>query len=461
MDNLFNLAKKNKSLKYLDTDTGAYYAFRELELYTLPKEEENCLAFLYLDNSIKAIQTLWSFWKENYTVALLDPGLDLNLKRNIEKIYAPTYIYDPLRSEIINFRKKDNLLNGLFHNSSIAYNINPSIKLLLSTSGTTGSPKLVKLSEENIVQNALSIIDYLPISKKDVAPLNLPLFYSYGFSIFTTNAIAGGTTVCTNSTVLSKEFWSDFANYKYTTLAGVPFIYEMLNRLGFTKKSYASLRYITQAGGKLNEKLISLFSDYCKKNKILFFTMYGQTEATARISFLHPSFLPDKIGSIGIPIKHGKFKIDSETNELLYSGPNIFGGYCKNHNDLNNFEKLNWLKTGDLAYKDSQGFYYIKGRIKRFVKLFGKRINLDDLDNHCKTRFEGRTFATVGLNDKKILIAYQGGIIELNEIKTFVKNKFDIHPSVIKEIHLEQIPLTSNGKPNFKELVKTYTSISK
>jgi len=453
MSKLYEFALNNPYLKYLDSKSGKYYALNDLPLLELSKVNEKQLAFLYLDNSIESVSTLWSFWKSNFTILLLDKNLNGDLKKELESNYNPHFIYDLARDSIEGYNIEVELDVSFFTiQKSVSISISPKIKLLLSTSGTTGSPKLVKLSEENVIQNALSIIDYLPISKNDVTPLNLPLYYSYGFSIFSTNALAGGVTVSTNKTVLDKEFWSDFENLGYTSLAGVPYLYQMLSRVGFTKKQYPSLRYLTQAGGKMNEKLIKDYFEYCIRNEIEFYTMYGQTEATARISFLDPKDLPDKIGSIGMPIKNGQFKIDDITEELYYSGPNIFGGYAIKREDLSTYSSPKTLKTGDVAYVDEDGYYFIKGRIKRFVKLFGKRINLDDVENICKSNFENRVFALVGRDDKKIIVYYQGEKIIDGSIKSLLNRQLSIHPSFVKEKQLECIPLTSNSKIDYKKL---------
>jgi len=137
---------------------------------------------------------------------------------------------------------------------------------------------------------------------------------------------------------------------------------------------------------------------------------------------------------------------------LLYKGPNVFGGYATKLNDLISYNQPSWLKTGDLGFKDDDGFFFIKGRIKRFVKLFGNRINLDDIENICKQHFSNRIFATKGFEDKKLLIAYQGEELSTTEVKSFLRDKLKIHPTSIKILRLEKLPLTSNGKINYQQI---------
>lgn len=336
----------------------------------------------------------------------------------------------------------------LFQKKEQMHNISPEIKILLSTSGTTGSSKFVKLSEENLYSNAVSIVKYLPINFSDVCPLNLPLNYSYGLSILTTNAIAGGKIICGLKDILNKDFWNDFEENGFTSLAGVPYVYEILNRIGFLKKNYPSLKYLTQAGGKLNEKLISLFAEYSKNNSLDFFVMYGQTEATARMSYLNVNEFPNKIGSVGKSIDQGKFVIDQESNELIYDGPNVFGGYAECIDDLIHYVKKP-LFTGDLAKIDEDGFIYIIGRSKRFVKILGSRINLDELENNLKENFQNNTFICAGKEDTILQIACTNSTIEKVEVCNYIKELFNIHHAYIKFKIIENIPLTANGKINY------------
>lgn len=453
MKKLFELAAKNKSLSFFDSDKRINKKIDELNIVEIPSTNEKKLAFLFLDNSIESITVFWSFMRSDHAIVLLNPNLEQGLKNKAIKTYNPFYVYDPSIQEHINYTSKTieylKIFVATITNEIV---IHPKIKVLLSTSGTTGSPKFVKLSEENLIENALSISDYLPIKSDDVTPLNLPIYYSYGLSILNSNSIKGGKIVCTNKTVVEKGFWEDFNQDQYTTLAGVPYLYEMLNRIGFTKKQYPSLRYMTQAGGKLNNKLIQVFNNHCKENNAAFYVMYGQTEATARISYLPPNRINDKLGSIGKPIKNGEFQISDENEELLYKGPNVFGGYATKLNDLISYNQPSWLKTGDLGFKDDDGFFFIKGRIKRFVKLFGNRINLDDIENICKQHFSNRIFATKGFEDKKLLIAYQGEELSTTEVKSFLRDKLKIHPTSIKILRLEKLPLTSNGKINYQQI---------
>jgi acyl-CoA synthetase (AMP-forming)/AMP-acid ligase II len=239
--------------------------------------------------------------------------------------------------------------------------------------------------------------------------------------------------------------------FGYTSLAGVPFVYEMLDRIGFTKKSYKSLRYLTQAGGKLKTELAIKFGEYAQLSSIDFFIMYGATEATARMSYLPPELLLLKPDSIGKPIPNGFFQIDPSTSELLYKGANIFGGYVDKPEDLSNYEAPDWLKTGDIASKDEDGCYYIKGRLKRFVKIFGNRINLDEIESILYSSLSVQV-KCIGVEDKWLAIFYIGTVKNESEVINYLHKVMQLHPSILKFISLPEFPYMINGKVNYQEL---------
>ncbi|OOV17734.1 AMP-binding protein [Flavobacterium sp. LM4] len=450
---LYELILGNKNLLYIDSvkdKANSVLDFHE----SLDIIGGGGLAFLYLDNQIQSVELLLNFIRSDFTIALLSPSLNVIHKEYLEKHYNPYYIYDATRIKIDAYSAK---ALGATHtcfvqDKAVKTVVNPSIKLLLSTSGSTGSPKFVKLSEQNIVSNALSILDYLPVKNFDVCPLNLPLFYSYGFSVFTTNSISGGTIVCSDTTIMQKEFWEEWERYQYTSLAGVPYVYEMLQRIGFLKKEYPSLRYLSQAGGRLNPSALIEFGNYALKNGLSFYTMYGQTEATARMSYLEPQYLIEKAGSIGKPIKDGKMEIDLVSGELLYSGPNVSGGYATVKEDLLEYSPLKVLHTGDIAKKDKDGFFYITGRSQRFIKLFGTRISLDEIEQILQNNFAGTKFLCLGEDDKILIVAYLYDDLNELEIKKILSEQVKLHPTTIKVKKINELPLSQNGKIDYKEV---------
>lgn len=459
---LLDYFSANENLVFVDARSTHQYSLDSVLHKVSDKdgEHDGKLVFLYLDNSLLAVSIYLSYMNSPHTMALLNTGLALDMKNALEYKYKPSIIADISRSAIVGYEEKK--FSFPFGNYTAFYQdteskpLHVNCKVLLSTSGSTGSPKFVKLSEENLIQNALSITGYLPINKHDVTPLNLPIYYSYGLSVLHSNAIKGGTIVCGVSDIIQREFWEECEAFGFSTIAGVPFIYEMLDRIGFRKKIYPSLKYMTQAGGNLNIKTKQRFSDYCLENNIALYIMYGQTEATARISYLPPDRLTEKIDSIGIAIPNGTLSIDAVNNELLYSGPNVFGGYATEMGDLEHWETIVTLRTGDVARQDNDGFYYITGRMNRFIKLYGNRLNLDELEVYLKNNIQSTSLATNGIEDKVILVSYSGEALDENTIKKNIFEHFKIHPTSIKFHRIDEIPLTSNGKVNYKMLLETY-----
>jgi long-chain acyl-CoA synthetase len=439
------------SFVIIDAVTDKHYSWQQIGKSKM--DFAGRLAFLYLDNSINSLLTFFYWYSSGATLALFSKSLSEIQKKALEKNYYPTIIYDESRNEIEAWQKKENY----FYQEANQTPIHPSIKILLSTSGSTGSPKLVKLSEENLLANAYCILQYLPISATAIAPLNLLIHYSYGLSVLTTHALAGATVVCGLPDILQKPFWECWEQYGFTSLAGVPFTYEMLNRLGFFSKQLPTLQYFTQAGGRLSEELVKKAATYAQECGKQFFVMYGQTEATARMAYLPPEQALQKPHSIGIAIPGGKFSIDDGSQELLYTGPNVFGGYAETAADLLTYEQIHPLRTGDIARMDEEGYVYITGRIKRFIKLFGNRISLDEVEELIKKIFGLAEVACSGLSDKFLLISYTEPL-NRTAINTYLFSQLGIHPTAVKWNPLPTLPLTTNGKINYPEIVRDYDS---
>jgi acyl-coenzyme A synthetase/AMP-(fatty) acid ligase len=259
---------------------------------------------------------------------------------------------------------------------------------------------------------------------------------------------------------MEREFWTTFEKYSPTSLSGVPFTFEMLRRIGFFKKKPPSkLRTITQAGGKMSEVLVLEIDSYSKSADIRFFVMYGQTEATARISFLDPNYTSEKSGSIGKAIPGGSLEVvrsnsniqfnSDRVGELIYYGPNVMLGYANSRLDLPKGDELmGRLPTGDLAVVDQDGFYYIVGRAKRILKVHGKRVNLDEVEELLKKQFG--TVACHGHDD--CLVIFGSENIHLLDIKKYVCLKFRLNHLAVRVVEVEEIPRLSNGKVDYKEL---------
>ncbi|MEH6733299.1 MAG: AMP-binding protein [Shewanella sp.] len=336
------------------------------------------------------------------------------------------------------------------------------LAILLSTSGSTGAAKSIMLSQQNLLSNAKSINQYLPMTAKDTGIASLPLSYSYGLSLLNSHLSIGARFVLTTESLISKTFWQLMADYQVTSLAGVPFSYQMLKRLKFEKMDLPALTYLTQAGGKLSADLVEYFYQITQQTQRKLYVMYGQTEASARIAYLPPCFLPEYSDCIGIAIPDGKLILRDLNNgsvitqphvkgELCYQGPNVMLGYAINQDDLNSHKSLTELKTGDVAELTSNGLIKISGRLNRILKIQGKRFSLDHIEQilHQHTQTACYCFG----EDDKLMIAIPSHI-DIAIIKQFCSQQFNLHPSLFYIIQLDDIPRFSSGKPNYLQLMQ-------
>jgi non-ribosomal peptide synthetase component E (peptide arylation enzyme)/peptidoglycan/LPS O-acetylase OafA/YrhL len=358
-------------------------------------------------------------------------------------------------------RFKPNLVFGLHGGDAPSFrtlntdtiDLHPDLSVLLSTSGTTGSAKLVRLSDDNVAANAASIAEYLQLSAADRAITCLPLQYSYGLSVANSHLSVGASLLVTDRSIADPEFFELFDRLGATNFQGVPHSFQILARTAFLDQRRPGLRFFTQAGGKLDEASVTRFAEYAADNKAKFFVMYGQTEATARIAFVPPADLLANPGVIGQAIPQGTLAVeldgqpvpDGSEGELVYRGPNVMMGYAVAREELALGRVLTELKTGDLAKRLPSGYFKITGRASRFLKLFGLRIGLDDVEE--RLRDIGVTAAATG-TDAKLIIALEGnGGAE--RIGAFVGEKFKLPKAVYTIVEVDVIPRNANGKVDY------------
>lgn len=349
--------------------------------------------------------------------------------------------------------------------SASAFRARPDLALLLSTSGSTGNPKSVMLSLENLHSNALAISRYLPLQMSDVAITALPLHYSYGLSVLNSHILCGATTLLTDYSVINKEFWQLMRDFSVTSLAGVPFSYKMLKTLRFERLPLPALRYLTQAGGPLGDDLRHYVQQLSQEKHLPIYLMYGQTEATARIAWLRPEYLFEHADCIGEAIPGGSLllrdlqtreiinQVDTE-GELVYQGPNVMLGYAQNSSDLRTSDKIAELATGDLAKQLPNGLFKITGRIKRMLKIHGKRIQLDQLEQLLQ-REHWQTICT-GRDDLLVVavIDHNAESTAASSAAEYLTQQLMIHPSLCKVVLVRDIPYTSNGKIHYQALMQ-------
>jgi acyl-CoA synthetase (AMP-forming)/AMP-acid ligase II len=334
--------------------------------------------------------------------------------------------------------------------------LHPELALLLTTSGSTGSPKLVRLSARNLVANASAIAAYLDLNPDERAVQSLPMHYSYGLSVLNSHLVSGGSVVLTPHSFMRPEFWAHVDEERATSFAGVPYMYETLHRLRFDPARHPSLRTFTQAGGGLRRELITHFWERTARAGAQLVVMYGQTEATARISYVPPDRLGDKIGSIGIPIPGGRLRLEPLEHggdlaaELVYEGDNVMMGYAEQPRDLGLGDvQCGVLHTGDLAVVDADGYFTLAGRLKRFAKLFGRRVSLEDVERELESAFPVRAMATEG--GERLQVHFVTGDTVLDAAMVAHLARFlGVPPGAIRVRRLAELPLTASGKKDYR-----------
>jgi long-chain acyl-CoA synthetase len=367
--------------------------------------------------------------------------------------YRPDWVFRPAETAVPDFYRSDAVENGwqLLRREQVSSEASlcPDLAVLLSTSGTTGSPKMVRLSYGNIESNAQSIVNYLEIDAEQRAITTLPFNYSYGMSVANSHFCAGAALVLTEQGIPSRDFWDTFACHDVTSLAGVPYTYQMLHRLNPRKLPLVSLRTLTQAGGALSLHLVDYYKELSDEMGWRFFVMYGQTEAAPRISYVPPSMLAAKRGSIGIAIPGGTLSL-SQDGELIYDGANVMMGYGLCREDLANGDELGGrLATGDLATQDEDGYFFLHGRLRRFIKIYGNRVSLDDIEQRLEAELQ-YPVAAVGEDDKVHI--FLGSKTAHETARSILTSQFHLHPTTFNMHGLDVIPYTLSGKKDYARL---------
>ena len=372
--------------------------------------------------------------------ALLVPAAANDSAASIEDTWAPDIVFRAGRPDA-DVRRRDS-----------SHHLHPDLALLLSTSGSTGSPRLVRLSHENVDSNARAIATYLHLDEHDRAITSLPMAYCYGLSVINSHLTVGATIVLTDHSVVDPCFWRLFHESRVTNFAGVPHTFELLDRVGFDSMHVPTLRFLTQAGGRMCPTRVRRYAELGAAAGWDFYVMYGQTEATARMAYLPPHLVGSHPNTVGIAIPGGELRVDAPDSdgvgELVYRGPNVMLGYAESETDLEAGACLSELRTGDLARVTREGLYELVGRRARFIKPAGVRIDLDriettlrseSIDATCTGDDEG---VVVAVTDATPLDAVHSALARLG-----IANA---HRAVVV---LPRLPRLVSGKPDYTAII--------
>lgn len=419
------------------------------------------VVFARMSIDLPSVLTYLGAFESGRAIALIDPALDADVLAGLVARFRPAAVLSASGDAPAGYS-----LRGAdwVRDSAEGVTPHPDLAVLLPTSGSTGNPKLVRLSRQAILSNADAIAQVLRIDAGEVAPTCLPLHYSYGLSVLNSHLVRDATIVIEPSGVLGRGFWDAVNTHGVTSLSGVPYHYEMLRRLKFDPAKYPTLRTLTQAGGKLRDELVAEFNEKMLAVGGRMYVMYGQTEAAPRMTTVPAEKLAEKLGSAGPALPGGKFAVrrddGSETThpkivgEVVYRGPNVMLGYADDESGLAKGDECGGvLATGDLGYLDEEGYLFITGRLKRIGKVFGNRVSLDDLEQAVRTAAVGiDVVAAVPAGDKVVLFAEGVDKDICKDASRALSERLHLHASGFDVRPIDTVPLLASGKIDYRSL---------
>lgn len=449
-------------------DTGVAVRYDELaalqgELSGVAPGE---LTMMLCENSIGALAGYAALLNGGHPMLMVSAELPEDERRQIMNAYRPALVFAPRsqRGDCLHMRELRTIDDYVLFstNYSEPWPVNPALGQLITTSGSTGSVKYVRQSWDNLRFNGQTLMHYMGMTAAERTITALPMNYTYGLSVICASLLAGATMIVTRRGVMDEEFWDLFENERVTAFHGVPYTYDMLHRLDLFCEDFPDLRLMTQAGGKLSLDLQRCFAQYARDYGKRFIIMYGQSEATAAISCLPAERALDKPGSVGVVIPGGAVElIDAEgkpvegphvPGELVYRGENVALGYATRGEDLARGDDWHGeLRTGDVAERDEDGFLYITGRLKRFIKMSGHRISLDEIDEMIMNEIHIRCVSS-GVDDHLVIFVLSDG--DANAVRDFVRRRISVVRTGCKVVAIDAFPTNEAGKILYGELLE-------
>ena len=416
----------------------------------LPKQRS--LIFLLAENRIGSLFGYTAALSNRIVPLVISANTEEGLYNHLYDLYQPEYLWMPetkAEGKEIIFSACEYCLVKTGYQLTPMYE---DLSLLLPTSGSTGSPKLVRHSYRNIEANADNVRRLFKLDGTEKAMAILPMHYTMGLSVIASHLLAGATLLLSGRSLLDKGFWAILK--EATSFTGVPYSYEILTKMRLTRMDLPNLKVITQGGGKLTEVMWNTLAQYAKDKGKQFIATYGQSECTARMAYLPAELATSKVCSIGIAEPGGRLSIvddnDNETfegeaqGELVYRGENVTLGYATCREDLlKGDENHGVMHTGDLARRDADGCYYIIGRLKRFLKIFGLRIGLDEVERMIKAEYKTDCYCK-GNDEKLIVLVTDPKFVDI--LPAFVEEKTHLFHQKIEIQVVNEILRNEAGK---------------
>ena len=454
-----DLDRKPQDALAVKDDSGKVLSYGELVGFAnefksaFPKRT---LIFVLAENSIDSLLGFIGALSAGIVPLVLSKKTESQLLERLKDMYRPEFVWAPneMGGDLDYTPVFRSGTYSLFATGMTAPLMHEELSMLLPTSGSTGSPKLVRHNYRNIESNARNVAEMFHITPDVKTMAVLPMHYTMGLSVITSHLYAGAETFLSGRSLLDKKFWDTMKQERITSFTGVPFSYEILHKIRFFRMDLPDLRIITQGGGKLDENIFRECCEYAEKNGKQFIATYGQTECTARMAFLSPELASAKVGSIGKAEPNGMLSIVDEngvetfegeaTGEMVFRGENVTMGYALGKEDLLKGDENHGVRyTGDIAYRDGDGCYYIVGRKSRFLKIFGLRIGLDEVESLIKSNFD--TDCVCGGDDECLEVHITNGNIS-DQVLEFVVEKTHLYHGSIKVVIVDEIKRNETGK---------------
>lgn len=424
------------------------------------------VVFILCRNTVGAMTGYLGFTDAGAVPLVLSAAADEELLAKFMEVYSPAYLWvpDDMASRFSGKRSYSAFGYVLLETGNEIYPIHGDLEFLMATSGSTGSPKLVRYKKGNLEVNAKNVALAFGWTKDERPVCDLGMQYTMGLNVINTHLYVGAAVLLTTYNLMSADFWNYIKEERATNFTGVPFSYDILFRLRFERMDLPYLTTLSQGGGKLTKERFTQLAEYAGRTGKRFIASFGTTETASRMACLDPALALTKTVSIGKAIPGGELFLCGENGEILtepeaegelcYKGPNVTMGYAVCREDLQKGDEFKGVyRTGDLARRDSDGCYYITGRLSRFLKLQGYRISLDRCELLIQQKF-GTECACAGTDERMNIYLTEGAPGE--EVLEYIAKKTNLYKNNYRIITVPEIIRGDSGKIRYKEMEERY-----
>lgn len=420
------------------------------------------IVFNLCKNTVGSLVGYLGFINGNAVPLALSNKIEKGLLDSLITEYMPAYLWVP-SEQVSEFpypviaEKYD---YSLLETGNEVYPVNDMLQFLMTTSGSTGSPKLVRYKKGNLEANAKNVALAFCWTENERAICDLGMQYTMGLNVINTHLFVGATVLLTTYNLMSADFWDFIKKQRGTNFTGVPFSYDIFYRLHFDRMDLPDLHTLSQGGGKLTDARFTELAEYAQRTGKRFIASFGTTETSARMACLPAELALTKTGSIGRAIPEGElFLVDSDgvelteqeaEGEMCYRGPNVTMGYAVKKEELLNGDDFNGeYHTGDLARRDADGCYFVTGRMSRFLKLLSYRVSLDQCERLIQEKF-GIECACTGTDQRMDIYIVDDS--KKKEVLDYISEKTNLFKTLFKILVIDSIPRNDSGKIKYKQL---------